>query len=223
MRRAKSSRPNCGSIRVERLRPAIRHWSRIRQPPVFQISINPIDSHVVFTGRNLEVPPMKVGRTCRSASVSRERVKRRANATPLMVLSGCARLHCPAQICFAHIRRQSYFLNRLVRWCNGSTRPFGGFCHGSNPCRTASLIGNLWRTIPTESAQKKRKRPTPKTLKAGSVATLRSLSLRNGTRNENSLLVNYLSFLHGTFWIIQIHYQTNHRRGFFTVRAWSSA
>ena len=29
-----------------------------------------------------------------------------------------------------------------VRWCNGSTRPFGGFCHGSNPCRTAkSAVG----------------------------------------------------------------------------------
>jgi hypothetical protein len=26
---------------------------------------------------------------------------------------------------------------RFVRWCNGSTRPFGGLCHGSNPCRTA--------------------------------------------------------------------------------------
>src|SRR6266498_4769309 len=29
---------------------------------------------------------------------------------------------------------------RFVRWCNGSTRPFGGLCHGSNPCRTASLM-----------------------------------------------------------------------------------
>ena len=28
---------------------------------------------------------------------------------------------------------------RVVRWCNGSTRPFGGFCHGSNPCRTATF------------------------------------------------------------------------------------
>ncbi len=26
-----------------------------------------------------------------------------------------------------------------VRWCNGSTLPFGGICHGSNPCRTASF------------------------------------------------------------------------------------
>ena len=26
---------------------------------------------------------------------------------------------------------------RLVRWCNGSTRPFGGLCPGSNPGRTA--------------------------------------------------------------------------------------
>src|SRR6267142_532437 len=30
-------------------------------------------------------------------------------------------------------------LEASVRWCNGSTRPFGGFCHGSNPCRTASF------------------------------------------------------------------------------------
>ena len=28
---------------------------------------------------------------------------------------------------------------RLVRWCNGSTRPFGGFGQGSNPCRTANF------------------------------------------------------------------------------------
>ena len=28
---------------------------------------------------------------------------------------------------------------RLVRWCNGSTRPFGGLCPGSNPGRTAKL------------------------------------------------------------------------------------
>ena len=27
----------------------------------------------------------------------------------------------------------------LVRWCNGSTRPFGGFSHGSSPCRTANF------------------------------------------------------------------------------------
>ena len=27
----------------------------------------------------------------------------------------------------------------LVRWCNGSTRVFGALCHGSNPCRTATL------------------------------------------------------------------------------------
>jgi N-acetylmuramoyl-L-alanine amidase len=26
----------------------------------------------------------------------------------------------------------------VVRWCNGSTRPFGGFCPGSNPGRTAN-------------------------------------------------------------------------------------
>src|SRR5439155_618861 len=26
-----------------------------------------------------------------------------------------------------------------VRWCNGSTRPFGGLCPGSNPGRTASF------------------------------------------------------------------------------------
>src|SRR5687768_16831690 len=29
---------------------------------------------------------------------------------------------------------------RFVRWCNGSTEPFGGFSHGSNPCRTATLL-----------------------------------------------------------------------------------
>src|SRR5882724_9597621 len=29
-------------------------------------------------------------------------------------------------------------LGRCVRWCNGSTMPFGGICHGSNPCRTAT-------------------------------------------------------------------------------------
>ena len=32
---------------------------------------------------------------------------------------------------------------RFVRWCNGSTRPFGGFCHGSNPCRTATFTGEI--------------------------------------------------------------------------------
>lgn len=33
----------------------------------------------------------------------------------------------------------------LVRWCNGSTRPFGGFSHGSSPCRTANP--SLFRII----------------------------------------------------------------------------
>ncbi len=31
-----------------------------------------------------------------------------------------------------------YLKARFVRWCNGSTTPFGGVCHGSNPCRTAN-------------------------------------------------------------------------------------
>ncbi len=34
-----------------------------------------------------------------------------------------------------------------VRWCNGSTRPFGGLCHGSNPCRTANPKCD-WQPIP---------------------------------------------------------------------------
>ena len=34
-------------------------------------------------------------------------------------------------------RGPDYFA-AACRWCNGSTRPFGGLCHGSNPCRTAS-------------------------------------------------------------------------------------
>jgi hypothetical protein len=28
---------------------------------------------------------------------------------------------------------------RFVRWCNGSTELFGGFSHGSNPCRTTTI------------------------------------------------------------------------------------
>ena len=41
------------------------------------------------------------------------------------------------------LRRQPAEANfeRLVRWCNGSTRVFGALCHGSNPCRTASFPG----------------------------------------------------------------------------------
>ena len=30
-------------------------------------------------------------------------------------------------------------LRLSVRWCKGSTEPFGGFSHGSNPCRTTIL------------------------------------------------------------------------------------
>lgn len=29
--------------------------------------------------------------------------------------------------------------SQLVRWCNGSTQPFGGYCPGSNPGRTATF------------------------------------------------------------------------------------
>src|SRR2546423_7653530 len=36
------------------------------------------------------------------------------------------------------IREWKLTSQSVVRWCNGSTRPFGGFCHGSNPCRTAN-------------------------------------------------------------------------------------
>ena len=36
-----------------------------------------------------------------------------------------------------HNSREKLVLSQLVRWCNGSTTPFGGVCHGSNPCRTA--------------------------------------------------------------------------------------
>lgn len=32
---------------------------------------------------------------------------------------------------------------RLVRWCNGSTTPFGGVCFGSNPSRTANNSGQF--------------------------------------------------------------------------------
>ena len=28
----------------------------------------------------------------------------------------------------------------IVLWCNGSTKVFGAFCRGSNPCGTAKLI-----------------------------------------------------------------------------------
>ena len=35
------------------------------------------------------------------------------------------------------LRRQ--FFATPVRWCNGSTELFGGFSHGSNPCRTTKL------------------------------------------------------------------------------------
>src|SRR5206468_13054314 len=38
-----------------------------------------------------------------------------------------------------HMHR-GYLFGRLVRWCNGSTEPFGGFSHGSNPCRTAKFL-----------------------------------------------------------------------------------
>ena len=57
-----------------------------------------------------------------------------------------------------------------VRWCNGSTRPFGGFCHGSNPCRTANFPseagGNsVYRTDsaqnPAESETQTRKMKFP--------------------------------------------------------------
>ena len=45
---------------------------------------------------------------------------------------------------------------RLVRWCNGSTTPFGGVCHGSNPCRTANLAPEIgdFSDGRTDSAQK---------------------------------------------------------------------
>ena len=41
----------------------------------------------------------------------------------------------------------------VVRWCNGSTRPFGGLCHGSNPCRTANLIPLPRRHAPTKNSK----------------------------------------------------------------------
>ena len=36
-----------------------------------------------------------------------------------------------------NLRRQ--FFATSVRWCNGSTELFGGFSHGSNPCRTTTF------------------------------------------------------------------------------------
>src|SRR5712671_5108320 len=36
-----------------------------------------------------------------------------------------------------HAGKRKLAFQRVVRWCNGSTRPFGGLCPGSNPGRTA--------------------------------------------------------------------------------------
>src|SRR6478609_4223662 len=41
---------------------------------------------------------------------------------------------------------------RLVRWCNGSTTPFGGVCHGSNPCRTANSFSEISQNFAFETA-----------------------------------------------------------------------
>ncbi len=38
-----------------------------------------------------------------------------------------------------HSPKKTVVYRTVVRWCNGSTRPFGGFCPGSNPGRTAIL------------------------------------------------------------------------------------
>jgi len=54
--------------------------------------------------------------------------------------------------------------SQLVRWCNGSTLPFGGICHGSNPCRTASLPAEINGSTEsrTDSAQKTAESETQK-------------------------------------------------------------
>ena len=54
------------------------------------------------------------------------------------------------------LRRQ--FFATPVRWCNGSTELFGGFSHGSNPCRTTTFINENEgfldsRTIPAQNPQ----------------------------------------------------------------------
>ena len=47
------------------------------------------------------------------------------------------------------------FFATSVRWCNGSTELFGGFSHGSNPCRTTNLSNesDVSSDVCTEFAQ----------------------------------------------------------------------
>src|SRR5579862_8857606 len=58
--------------------------------------------------------------------------------------------------CILRPAPQTAILPASVRWCNGSTRPFGGFCHGSNPCRTANRKNSKIQTPGTSEA------PNPK-------------------------------------------------------------
>ena len=44
------------------------------------------------------------------------------------------------QILALHQTPQKSILAASVRWCNGNTELFGGFIHGSNPCRTAIIF-----------------------------------------------------------------------------------
>src|SRR6267378_111020 len=66
---------------------------------------------------------MERGARARPQSLSVARVQQRTGAILSLCAGALRKLNCAG----------------FVRWCNGSTRPFGGLCPGSNPGRTASL------------------------------------------------------------------------------------
>jgi hypothetical protein len=78
--------------------------------------------------------------TCRPFGSRHESRSRHVVADNLRLihLLKAGSMNTPFLLCARKQRRLSS--KGFVRWCNGSTRPFGGLCPGSNPGRTANLF-----------------------------------------------------------------------------------
>src|SRR6266404_3497838 len=68
------------------------------------------------------------------------RLEKNAGLTPTPAVTDRMR----AKIVFLCANRNRKLVcGGFVRWCNGSTRPFGGLCPGANPGRTAKLKSEI--------------------------------------------------------------------------------
>src|SRR5437868_341466 len=91
------------------------------------------------SGRSLEHGWRRVERNSDTQTSGRNLVRNWRSFWP-----GTSR--CEHKISFAEQEKEASFW-RIVRWCNGSTRPFGGLCPGSNPGRTATFLKSMPRVI----------------------------------------------------------------------------